>query len=146
MYYCNALSILLSLKIFYTFFLIWNLGLEGITSFLTSLHGVIAFMNAILWKHNLILVKHCFNLFGRTTTLLVMFAIVWKLNRSDKSASLFFFEEVHSALLRNSCKIEGIWISYRGAKGNILYRLCKNISCNIFAYISIDSWMNQRLE
>ena len=68
-------------------------------------------------KHNLILVKHCFNLFGRTTTLLARFAIVWKLNRSDKSASLFFFEEVHSALLENSCKIEGIWISYRGAQG-----------------------------
>lgn len=138
MYYCNALSILLSLKIFYTFFLIWNLG--------SPLNSVIAFMNAILWKHNLILVKHCFNLFGRTTTLLVMFAIVWKLNRSDKSASLFFFEEVHSALLKNSCKIEGIWISYRYAKGRMLYRLCKNIFCNIFAYISIDSWMNQRLE
>ena len=68
-------------------------------------------------KHNLILVKHCFNLFGRTTTLLARFAIVWKLNRSDKSASLFFFEEVHSALLENSCKIEEIWISYRGAQG-----------------------------
>ena len=109
MYYWNALSILLSLKIFYTFFRI-------ILIFNTSSYCY-NFYERNIAKHNLILVKHCFNLFGRTTTLLARFAIVWKLNRSDKSASLFFFEEVHSALLENSCKIEGIWISYRGAQG-----------------------------